>query len=392
MQIDVFGDILKRQGIRHGSGVPCSIFKPLVNYMTLDSDFSYLPAASEGEAVAIAAGLVTAGRPAFALMQNSGLGNAVNPLTSLIYIYRIPVQLLVSHRGEPGQSDEPQHELMGRITEQLATLCGLETNVFDERDFAENLTSVVSREVAAAWIFRKGVLEGGKKIEPRVMETETGARAVPHAQKLRAELNREQALAELLPWINQGAQLPAVVSTTGKLSRELYDLDDKDHSRENRFYMVGSMGCAAPFGLGIAQAERDKSRERGSRARPVVVLDGDGAVLMKMGALGAIGMLGPSNLHHLVFDNGCYESTGGQPTCSPFVDFDAVALACGYRRVDSVSGRSELQQALGEHLSSEGPTFLRILIRSGSRPDLGRPNLKPRDGFIRFSNFLKKEA
>ncbi len=392
MQIDVFGDILKRQGIRYGSGVPCSIFKPLVNTMTLDSDLSYLPATNEGEAVAIAAGLVTAGRPAFALMQNSGLGNAVNPLTSLIYIYRIPVQLLVSHRGEPGRPDEPQHELMGRITKQLAMLCGLETNLFDEKDFAENFAAVVSRGVAAAWIFPRGVLEGGQKIAPRVAEIETGGQAVAQAQKLRAELTREQALSELLPWINQGAQLPAVISTTGKLSRELYELDDKDHSRDNRFYMVGSMGCAAPFGLGIAHAERDKSRASGGRARPVVVLDGDGAVLMKMGALGTIGMLGLSNFHHLVFDNGCYESTGGQPTCSPFVDFNAVALACGYRRADSVSNRNELQKALGEHLSSDGPTFLRILIQSGSRPELGRPSLKPRDGFIRFSNFLKKEA
>jgi len=205
-------------------------------------------------------------------------------------------------------------------------------------------------------------------------------------------MTREQALEQLLPWINQGASLPAVVSTTGKLSRELYELDDRDHGRENRFYMVGSMGCAAPFALGIAKAESDKSRDRGDRTRSVVVLDGDGAVLMKMGALGTIGMLGPSNFHHLVFDNGCYESTGGQPTCSPFVDFDSVALACGYRRADSVSDRTELQRALGEHLSSEGPTFLRILIRAGSRPDLGRPSLKPRDGFIRFSNFLQKEA
>lgn len=390
MQIEVFGDILKDLGIRHGSGVPCSIFKPLVNYMTLDPDLAYIPAASEGEAVAVAAGLVTAGRPAFALMQNSGLGNAVNPITSLLYIYRIPVTLLVSHRGEPGKPDEPQHELMGRITEQLAELCGLETHVFDDEGFASGLASALNGGTATAWIFRKGVLHGGSTITAKTIRVESGGRVTSGKRTLQAELTREQALREILPLIDQAAPLPAVISTTGKLSRELYEIDDRDHSRCNRFYMVGSMGCAAPFGLGVAQAQTAESRERGVQARRVVVLDGDGAVLMKMGALGTIGMTGAKNYHHLVFDNGCHESTGGQPTCSPFVDFQAVASACGYRRADSASSRAELQSALTEHLSSDGPTFLRIVIRAGSRPDLGRPSLKPRDGFDRFSNFLKK--
>jgi phosphonopyruvate decarboxylase len=392
MQINEFGDILKRHGMLDGSGVPCSIFKPLVNAMTLDSDLAYLPATSEGEAVAIAAGLVTAGRPAFALMQNSGLGNAVNPITSLIYIYRIPVMFFVSHRGEPGgKPDEPQHELMGQITEELAKLCRLETHIFEDRTFVETLASALSRKVASAWVCRTGALEGGQSIKPKVMSIQTKNSSSAKVQSFEAEMTREQTLQELLPWINQGSKLPAVVSTTGKLSRELFELDDRDHSRANRFYMVGSMGCAAPFGLGIAQAEMSKSRKQGKQPRRVVVLDGDGAVLMKMGALGTIGMANPANFHHLVFDNGSYESTGGQPTASPFVDFNSVALACGYRRADTVSSRSDLQRALKDHLSSDGPTFLRILIRSGSRSDLGRPNLKPRDGFIRFSSFLSKD-
>src|SRR5262245_22083827 len=141
MQIEAFGDILKQHGFRHGAGVPCSYFTPLVNYMTVDPALDYLSATSEGEAVAIAAGMVTAGMPAFALMQNSGLGNAVNPITSMLYIYQMPVVLLVSHRGQPGLPDEPQHELMGQITEQLSQLCGLRTHVFDPEQFAATLTA-----------------------------------------------------------------------------------------------------------------------------------------------------------------------------------------------------------------------------------------------------------
>jgi len=140
VDIGDFGNVLKRHGIAHGSGVPCSYFKPLVNYMGADPELDYLPAASEGEAVAIAAGMTTAGHHAFALMQNSGLGNAVNPITSMLYIYGMPVTLLVSHRGQPdGAPDEPQHERMGQITEELVRLCGIECSILDPERFESTL-------------------------------------------------------------------------------------------------------------------------------------------------------------------------------------------------------------------------------------------------------------
>ena len=161
MQIDDFADILRRHGISHGAGVPCSFFTPLVNHMMVDPELDYTSATSEGEAVAIAAGLTTAGKPAFALMQNSGLGNAVNPITSMLYIYSIPVTLLVSHRGEPGKPDEPQHALMGQITEALSELCGLRTHVLDPARFADQLGAALGDGVPAAFICRKGTLKGG---------------------------------------------------------------------------------------------------------------------------------------------------------------------------------------------------------------------------------------
>jgi len=400
MQIDHFADVLKRQGIRHGAGVPCSFFTPLVNHMTVDPELDYTSATSEGEAVAIAAGLSTAGKPAFALMQNSGLGNAVNPVTSMLYIYSMPVTLLVSHRGEPGKSDEPQHALMGQITEQLSELCGLRTHVLDPERFVSQLGAAMDDRVPSAFICRKGTLEGGPRAPSLDLTFTSAARVATNSGTFRAELKREQALDAARAVLNRGlgsgpedggtlddggtpdgggTPAAAVICTTGKLSRELHELDDTDFSKPNRFYMVGSMGCAAGFGLGVAMAQPE---------RPVIVLDGDGALLMKLGSLATIGSTAPANYHHVVFDNGAHDSTGGQPTPSPAVDFAVAALACGYRHAETVSGRDAFVDALERQVKLEGPTLLRMIIHTGARKDLGRPKLSPRDAYLRFSAFL----
>jgi phosphonopyruvate decarboxylase len=382
MQIEAFGDILKSRGIRRGAGVPCSYFTPLVNYMTVDPDLDYVSATSEGEAVAIAAGMVTAGKPAFVLMQNSGLGNAVNPITSMLYIYRMPVVLLVSHRGQPGLPDEPQHELMGKITEQLAELCGLRTHVFDPEAFPSTLDAALRDEVPVAYVVRKGTLEGGPKAPPLSLQITSGARQPNNSGTFEPSLTREQALRAILPILNRGidsAEGLAVIGTTGKLSRELYELDDRDGDKRNRFYMVGSMGCAAGFGLGVANAQPK---------RRVLVLDGDGALLMKLGSLATIGFRSPSNYHHVTFDNGAHESTGGQPTPSPAVDFAAAAIACGYKHAETVADAAGLTAALERQLKLDGPTLLRVVIKTGARGELGRPKLTPRGCYERFRAFL----
>ena len=389
MQIEAFGDILKQHGFRHGAGVPCSYFTPLVNYMTVDPALDYLSATSEGEAVAIAAGMVAAGMPAFALMQNSGLGNAVNPITSMLYIYQMPVVLLVSHRGQPGLPDEPQHELMGQITEQLSQLCGLRTHVFDPEQFATTLTAAQKDAVPTAYVVRKGTLQGGPKAPPLALQVRSQTRAPANAGTFAPELTREEALAALLPLLNRGLDgqgdrtAAAVVGTTGKLSRELYELDDREGDKRNRFYMVGSMGCAPGFGLGIARVRPERN---------VLVLDGDGALLMKLGSLATIGFAGPTNYHHITFDNGAHDSTGGQPTPSPAVDFALAALACGYKHAETVASADALRDAVERHLGMEGPTLLRVVIRTGSRGELGRPNLTPRGCYERFSSFLRGSA
>ncbi len=381
MHIDAFGAPLKARGIGSGSGVPCSYFTPLVNYMGTDPALDYLPAASEGEAVAIAAGMVTAGRPAFALMQNSGLGNAVNPITSMLYIYGMPVQLLVSHRGQPGVPDEPQHERMGQITEELVRLCGIECHVLDPASFARDLDDVMTRGVPAGWVVRKDSLSGGPDAPARKLTMRTGNFALPAAASYEPEMGREDALRLLLPFINHH-DAPAVISTTGKQSRELFELDDRGHDRNNRFYMVGSMGCAAGFGLGVA-----RGHDGG-----VLVVDGDGALLMKLGTLVTIGASRPKNFHHVVIDNGAHDSTGGQWTASPHMDTAAIALACGYRKATTVSSASGFQGAIAEHLASDGPTLLRMVVHPGARKDLGRPSLSPQDGYRRFAGWLGERA
>jgi phosphonopyruvate decarboxylase len=386
MQIEAFGAVLKQHGFRRGAGVPCSYFTPLVNYMTVDPELDYLSATSEGEAVAIAAGMVTAGAPAFALMQNSGLGNAVNPITSLLYIYRMPVVLLVSHRGQPGLPDEPQHALMGQITEQLSSLCGLRTHVFDPEQLESTLSAAERDAVPVAYVVRKGSLEGGPKAPPLALQIDSRPRSAANSGRFTPQLTREEALSAILPLLNRGLSgadlrhTPAVIGTTGKLSRELYELDDREGDKLNRFYMVGSMGCAAGFGLGVARAKPE---------RPVVVLDGDGALLMKLGSLATIGYTAPKNYHHIVFDNGAHESTGGQPTPSPAVDFALAALACGYQHAETVAEPSALRETVERHLALDGPTFLRVVIKTGSRGELGRPKLSPRGCYERFSSFLQ---
>jgi phosphonopyruvate decarboxylase len=316
-------------------------------------------------------------------MQNSGLGNAVNPITSMLYIYRMPVVLLISHRGQPGgQPDEPQHELMGQITEQLAQLCGLRTHVFDPNAFESTLDAALRDEVPVAYVVRKGTLEGGPKAPALSLSITTGERRPDNSGRFEPSMTREQALSAILPILNRGidsAEGLAVVGTTGKLSRELYELDDREGDKRNRFYMVGSMGCAAGFGLGIANAQPK---------RRVVVLDGDGALLMKLGTLATVGYRSPTNYHHVTFDNGAHESTGGQPTPSPAVDFAAAAIACGYKHAETVSDADALKKALERHVAIEGPTLLRVVIKTGARGELGRPKLTPRGCYERFRAYL----
>jgi phosphonopyruvate decarboxylase len=357
------------------SGVPCSYLTPFINY-TIGSDrLRYVAAANEGDAVAIAAGAELGGLGGVAMFQNSGLGNAVNPLTSLTWTFRIPILLIVTWRGEPGgHADEPQHELMGQITPRMLELMDIPWTLFPASDaaIAPTLDVAVDRMQATqrpyALVMRKGSVAdselSGELRAPVPLKLAT----VPR----RAAVAHRQAMLTAIRAADSGRDV--LVATTGYMGRELYALGD----RPNQLYMVGSMGCSVSLALGIALAQP---------RRRVIAIDGDGAALMRLGALTTVAYERPDNLVHIVIDNGRHESTGGQSTVSPHVDFCAIAAACGYPRVAMASEPAELEALLAAPLS--GPLFIHVPVLPGVPANLPRPVITPAEVAARLRQHLK---
>lgn len=365
----------RARGIDFVTGVPCSFLTPLINAAASDPATGWVVATSEGEATAIAAGAWFAGRTPMVMMQNSGLGNAVNPITSLNWPFRIPTLLVVSRRGAPGIHDEPQHELMGVITPDLLTLTRVEHEAFPGDDAAIETTldrafaRMAERRLPHAFVVGKGDLAPSDLDEPAAPVRAPGRLVDRRGGGARPA--RMAAMAQALEVLPKTA---AVVATTGFCGRELFTLGDED-----RFlYVVGSMGGASAIGLGIALSVR----------RPVVVFDGDGAALMKLGNLATIGAQAPANLVHVIFDNEIHASTGGQRTVSPGVDFAAVAQACGYSfaaRCDDLPG---LAAVLDEALAVGGPALVHVKVGPSAVEKLGRPTVAPVAVADRFRRFL----
>ncbi|HEY4251795.1 MAG TPA: phosphonopyruvate decarboxylase [Roseomonas sp.] len=357
------------------TGVPCSFLTPLINGVLSTPSLAYVGATSEGEAVAIAAGAWLAGRRTVVMCQNSGLGNAVNPLTSLNTPFRIPTLFLTTWRGEPGIPDEPQHELMGEITQDLIAVMRLEQAPFpsEAAALAPALAQAAARMQATglpyAFVVRRDdVAETELHQAPRPLPP-PGERADHRA--IGARPTRVAALERLLAVAPDEA---AIIATTGKCGRELFTLAD----RAQHLYQVGSMGGASGMGLGVAL----------NSPRPVVVLDGDGAALMKLGSLATIGAYAPRNLVHVILDNGVHDSTGGQATVSASVDFAAIGLACGYRRAAACESLEGFEHALRRAFTLPGPTLIHLRIAPGSMAKLGRPTVKPPEVARRFRDFL----
>jgi len=366
----------KAAGFDFWTGVPCSFLTPFINRVLGDSALRYVGAASEGEAVAVAAGAWLAGRRTVVMCQNSGLGNAVNPLTSLNHPFRIPSLLIVTWRGGPGVRDEPQHALMGTITPALLEVMRIPHLPFPaasaavEGTLARALAHLEQARLPFALVLEQGVV----REEPLAAEP-PAPRRPGRVHDWRRRGGALPSRASLLEAVLEAAPPEAgIIATTGKCGRELYTLAD----RPQHLYQVGSMGCASGMGLGVALES----------ARPVIVLDGDGAALMKLGTLATIGAYAAPRLVHVVLDNGVHDSTGGQPTVSPSVDFAAVAAACGYAegfRCDDIEG---FRRALAAALDRPGPHLLHARIAPGSLPKLGRPGVPPDEVALRFRSFL----
>ena len=367
-------------GFDFWAGVPCSYLTPFINYTIGASGLTYISSANEGDAVAAATGAALGGHRSVAMMQNSGLGNAVSPLTSLNHVFRIPILLIVTLRGEPGKPDEPQHELMGQITADLLETMGIPWSWFPDQE--QDVEGVLQTAVAHmdsnarpyALIMKKGAVAPytlahtsgfEKTVEPNPGIGETRESELP---------SRHDVLAELVAATN--ADDTVLIASTGFNGRELYAIDD----RPNQLYMVGSMGCAASLGLGLSLVRPDKK---------IVVIDGDGAVLMRMGNMASVGAYGGENYYHLLLDNRVHESTGGQATVSSAVDFPAIAAACGYREVLRTGTG---HQDMGGFLQAKAPAFLHILTERGVPEGLPRPSVKPADVARRLMRHLGVET
>lgn len=365
-----FVDAARSQGFDYYAGVPCSFLTPFINAVIGDPELTYVSAANEGDAVAAAAGAVIGGRGAIAMMQNSGLGNAVSPLTSLAYVFRIPLLLICTHRGAPGLSDEPQHALMGQITGDLFDTMAIPWEYFP--DTPESIAPALARAAAYfakeqrpyALVMKKGTVAKHELINrapasrPRAAQVD----GVCFDNLTNADrATRMQALETII------AATPiddsVVIATTGFTGRELFAASDRD----NHLYMVGSMGCATSLGLGLAMTRPDLH---------VVVVDGDGAALMRLGNMATLGAYGPANLTHILLDNEAHDSTGAQATVARSIDFAALASGCAYAAAQRCSGIDELGQWLAQR-PGDGVRFAHMKIQTGTIDDLPRPSISP---------------
>jgi len=364
--IDVrhFVDELIRQDANVFTGIPCSYLTPLIHEVIARKETRYVLASSEGDALAIASGIWLAGGMGVVFCQNSGLGNMVNPLTSMNEPFGIPALLLVTWRGKPGVKDEPQHKRMGEITPELLSLIGVEWELLPQEE--GTALEVLKR----ACNFIRRVQRPYALVMSRSTFTSDEDIAIPSSNYP----SRSEALAAFLDNVDAGA---VVIATTGKTGRELFTLDD----RCGHFYCVGSMGYASSVAHGIALGSK----------RRVYLLDGDGAAIMHMGNLTSIGSSHPANLIHIVLDNGCYDSTGAQPTASTSVDFVALALAVGYAQAQSCRSQGDFVLALRSHLPGTGPRLLHVPIRMGSMSQLGRPTTTPYDVARRLRELLMED-
>lgn len=369
---EFFMERLKAVGVEFFAGVPDSLLKNICAYMTDNLDESHhVIAANEGGAVGLAAGYhLATGKPGCVYMQNSGEGNAVNPLASLMDkdVYGMPLLLIIGWRGRPGVHDEPQHVKQGKITTGLLNTLGINYDVLAKEE------SVAERQIEnAAKALRNN------EVYALVVEKDTfDSYSLKNTRPERCVMSREEAIRAV------AASMPAdavVVGTTGMISRELFEYRTAmSQSHERDFLTVGSMGHASMIALGIAMQQP---------GRKVYCFDGDGAAIMHMGNMAIVGSKAPRNFVHVVFNNGAHDSVGGQPTVGHYIDMVGIAKAMHYAHVSTVSNPEELRKCL-DAMPSDGPVMLEVRVKRGNRKDLGRPTTTPEQNKEALMTFLKK--
>ena len=370
MRASYFCKKLSELGIDTVSGVPDSLLKNFCEYLDKSQNgetddgirFKHFTAENEGGAAGICAGAYLAtGRPACLYMQNSGIGNVVNPICSLFHrdVYDIPLLMLVGWRGEPGVKDEPQHVFQGKATIKLLEDMDIETFVVSKdttdeevNELFETLGKLLKDKRQCAVVVKKGTF-----VDERSRAKTNGRDYV-----------REEAIGDILKLIGEN---DPVFSTTGKISREVYEQSDKIYGNHSRcFLTVGSMGHTSMIAFGYKANHPEKR---------VFCIDGDGAVLMHMGSMAFIAEQQPENFVHIVINNNAHESVGGMDTAAKHADFAAIAKDCGYKNVYIAENKEELEKAFAAIENNTELTLIEVRVALGARDDLGRPKETPRE-------------
>lgn len=377
IEAEDFVEAARRLGFRRYTGVPCSFLTPFINYVINDDRLGYVSSANEGDALATAAGATVGGERSVVMMQNSGLGNAVSPITSLAWVFHIPLLIITTHRGAPGVKDEPQHELMGRITGALFDLMQVPWQNFPAETAAIGpaLHHAVGhmREQCRPYgfIMQKGTVNAHPLKKNPIADV--SARKVLRRKFPGGDpVARSTVLKHIIRLTPESGTV--LIATTGYTGRELFAASD----RANHFYMVGSMGCASAFGLGLALARPDLQ---------VVVIDGDGAALMRMGNFATLGSYGGGNLTHLLLDNEAHDSTGAQATVTANVRFAEIAAACGYSACYEGTDPGLVEELLNLK-NLDGPRFGHLKIRTGTLENLPRPDITPPEAVRRLMHHI----
>ena len=374
MRADKFLSVLEDMSGRFFTGVPDSLLMPLLDeivdkYGVTDK---HVVAANEGAAVGLAAGFYLAtGRPGVVYMQNSGIGNAINPICSLLHekVYAIPVIFVIGWRGEPGVKDEPQHAFQGEITLKLLELLEIPYVIISPQTDLEELESKldalrqhVSNKRSVAIVVRTGTLQSDKEIDHHTV----------------AAISREEALETILDVSDDFI----CVCSTGKLSREVFEIRERQGFGHNHdFLTVGSMGHSISIALGLAREKPDKR---------VLCLDGDGAALMHLGSLATAGISELDNLVHIVLNNGAHETVGGMPTACSRLSLAETAETLGYRRSISLMTTEDIMNVADFIKSAKGPAFIEVICNTQSRGNLGRPTTTPADNKKQLMEHLRE--
>ncbi len=354
------------------TGVPDSQLKALCNYLYktygIDS-VHHVIAANEGNCVALAAGYhLATGKTPVVYMQNSGEGNIINPVASLLNdkVYAIPMIFVIGWRGEPGVHDEPQHIYQGEVTLNLLEdmdiayfVIGKETSEEELSDAMKKFEGILASGKNVAFVIRKGALSYDEKVDYYNVNT----------------MKREEIIRHI---VNVSGDDP-IVSTTGKASRELFEIREANNQpHKYDFLTVGSMGHASSIALGVALNKSDKK---------IWCIDGDGAALMHMGSMAILGSNKPSNLVHIIINNGSHETVGGMPTVASDIDIVGIAKACGYPNAVSVDNFNSLDEALITSKQKKELSLIEVKCSIGAREDLGRPTttaLENKENFMKY--------